>query len=161
MTSVVIASAVRTAVGTARKGSLANTAPEHLAAIVIRAAVERSGFAPTLIDDVVMAESLAGGGAIARHAAVELGMMRAAGMAVNRHCAGGLAAVGVATGALLAGMESVVVAGGVNSSSFMPRMQQRDPLTNALQDSWTPPTHPDSPERFLSRQSSDRASSAG
>ncbi len=153
MSSVVITSAVRTAVGTARKGSLANTPPEVLAATAIRAAVERSGFAPDRIDDVVMAESLAGGGAIARYAAVELGMLHAAGMAVNRHCAGGLSAVGVAAGAILAGMERVVVAGGVNSSSFMPRMQQRDPATQEFQDWWIPPSHPesvDAPNRDMS-----------
>lgn len=145
MPSIVIVGAVRTAVGTARKGSLVNTPPEALAATVIKAAVERSGFAPEVIDDIVMAESLSGGGAIARHAAVELGMPRAAGMAVNRHCAGGLAATGIAAGAILAGMERIMIAGGVNSSSFMPRMQQRNPATNEFEDGWLPPTHPDSP----------------
>src|ERR1700712_1177397 len=99
MSSVVIVSAARTAIGTARKGSLANTTPEAMAAVVVRAAIERSGFAPDRVDDVVLAESLAGGGAIARHAAVELGITRAAGMAINRHCAGGLSALGIAAGA--------------------------------------------------------------
>ncbi len=146
MPSVVITSAVRTAVGTARKGSLANTPPEELARVAIAAALARSGFAAELIDDVVMAESLAGGGAIARHAAVALGLLGAGGMAVNRHCAGGLSAVGIAAGAISAGMERAMIAGGVNSSSFMPRMQQRDPATQEFQDWWIPPTHPDSPE---------------
>ena len=146
MPSAVIVSAVRTAVATSRKGSLANTPPERLAAIVIGEAVARSGFDPARIDDVVLAESMAGGGAIARHAAVELGMMGAAGMALNRHCAGGLSAVGIAAGAILAGMEEIIVAGGVHAGSMMPRMQQRDPATGEWQDWWIPPTHPDSPE---------------
>jgi acetyl-CoA acetyltransferase family protein len=146
MSSAVIVSAVRTAVGTARKGSLANTPPERLAACVIQSAVERSGFAPEDIDDVVMAESMQGGGAIARHAAVELGMIQAAGMAVNRHCAGGLSAVGIAAASVLSGMERIVVAGGVNSSSFVPRMRQRNPATQEFEDTWIPPTHPDSPD---------------
>jgi acetyl-CoA acetyltransferase family protein len=146
MSSVVIVSAVRTAVATARKGSLANTPPEALAACVIKAAVERSGFSPEDVDDVVMAESLQGGGAIARHAAVELGMTHSAGMAVNRHCAGGLTAVGIAAASVLSGMERIIVDGGVNSSSFMPRMQRRHLVTQELQDMWIPPTHPDSPE---------------
>jgi acetyl-CoA C-acetyltransferase len=146
MSSVVIVSAVRTAVATARKGSFVNTPSEILAATVLRAAIERSGFTPEAIDDVVMAESLYGGGAIARHAAVEIGMTNAAGMALNRHCAGGLSALGVAAGAVLSGMERVVVAGGVNSSSFTPRMQQRIPGSEDMQDWWFPPTHPDSPE---------------
>lgn len=146
MPSAVIVSAVRTAIGTARKGSLANTPPEVIAAIILKAAVERSGFDPQSVDDVILAESLAGGGAVARHAAVELGMYRAAGMAVNRHCAGGLGAVGVAAGAVVAGMERILVAGGVTVSSMTPRMQQRDPATGEWSDWWIPPTHPDSPE---------------
>jgi acetyl-CoA C-acetyltransferase len=146
MTSAVLVSAARTAVGTARKGSLANTRPETLAAIVVRAAIERAGVDPGSIDDVVLAESLAGGGAIARHAAVELGLLHAGGMAVNRHCAGGLSAVGVAAGAVVSGMERFIVAGGVNAMSMTPRMQQRDPATGEWADWWIPPTHPDSPE---------------
>jgi acetyl-CoA C-acetyltransferase len=146
MSSAVIVSAVRTAVATARKGSLANTMPETLAAIVVGEAVARSGFAPTRIDDVILAESLYGGGAVARHAAVALGMMGAGGMALNRHCAGGLSAIGVAAGAILAGMEQIIVAGGVTVSSMTPRMSQRDPETGEWQDWWIPPTHPDSPE---------------
>jgi acetyl-CoA C-acetyltransferase len=146
MAEVVITSAVRTAVATARKGSLANTPPEHLARIVMAAALERSGFAADVIDDIVMAESMAGGGVIGRHAAVELGWMGAAGMAVNRHCAGSLAAVGAAAASIASGMERIVLAGGVHSSSFMPRMMQRDPATGEFQDWWIPPTHPDSAE---------------
>jgi acetyl-CoA C-acetyltransferase len=144
--SAVIVSAVRTAIGTARKGSLVNTTPEVMAATVIREAVARSGFAPDEIDDIVMAESLYGGGAIARYAAVELGMMKAAGMALNRHCAGGLSAVGVAAGAILAGMERIIVAGGVNSSSLSPRMTQRNTTTGEPIEGWFPATHPDSPD---------------
>ena len=146
MSAAVIISAARTAIGTSRKGSLVNTPPEAMAATVIKAAIERSGLSPDLVDDIVMAESLQGGGAIARHAAVELGMMHAAGMALNRHCAGGLSAIGVAAGAILTGMEHVVVAGGVNSGSFFVRMQQRNLQTGEIDDFWLPPTHPDSPE---------------
>lgn len=145
MSSAVIVSAVRTAVGTARKGSLVNTPAEVLAATVLRAAVARSGFAPADIDDIILAESLYGGGAVARYAAVDLGWMHVAGMALNRHCAGSLSAVGLAAGAIMAGMERVMVAGGVNSSSLSPRMQQRNPETGEMAD-WFPATHPDSAE---------------
>ncbi|MCL2583324.1 MAG: hypothetical protein FWE35_12805, partial [Streptosporangiales bacterium] len=73
MPSPVIASAARTAIATARKGSLANTTPEEMAALVLREAVTRSGLDPARIDDVILAESQYGGGAVARHAAVECG----------------------------------------------------------------------------------------
>ena len=146
MSAAVIISAARTAIGASRKGSLVNTAPETMAAAVIKAAIERAGLSPELVDDIVMAESLQGGGAIARHAAVELGMMQAAGMALNRHCAGGLSSIGVAAAAIMTGMEHVVVAGGVNSGSMFVRMQQRNLQTGEVEDYWLPPTHPDSPE---------------
>jgi len=145
MTQAVIVGAARTAVATAHKGSLKDTPPEVLARIAIGAAVERSGFRTDEIDDVVFAESMYGGGAVARHAAVELGMTRTSGMAVNRHCAGSLAALGVAAGAIVSGMEKVVVAGGVNSASLSPKLSRRDPATGDVQ-SWFPPTHPNSPE---------------
>jgi len=146
MPTAVITSAMRTPVGTAGKGSLVNTTPEALAVTALRAAVERSGFAPGQIDDVVMAEGMMGGGAIARYAGVELGLIDAGGMAVNRHCAGSLSAVGVAAASIVSGMEDVVAAGGVNSGSFMPRMQQRNPETQEFEEWWIPATHPETPD---------------
>lgn len=135
-----------TAVGTARKGTLVDTTGEKLAATVLTTAVERAGIDAALVDDVILAESLGGGGALARHAAVEVGMLHAPGMALNRHCAGSLSALGVAAGAVLSGVERIVVAGGVQSSSLMPRMQFRVPASEDIIDPWIPPTHPDSPE---------------
>ena len=146
MPSVVIVSAVRTAIGTTRKGSLAKVPGEVLAATVLRAAMDRSGVSPDVVDDVIFAESLAGGGAIARHAAVEVGLTRAGGLALNRHCAGSLTSVGVAAGAIVSGMERVVVAGGVQSGSTMPRMQYTVPESGEVLDGWIPATHPDHPE---------------
>ena len=146
MSNAVIVSAVRTAIATSRKGSLINVPGEALAAAVLAAAVERSGVAPETVDDVIFAESLAGGGAIARHAAVEVGLTRAGGVALNRHCAGSLTSVGIAAGSIVSGMERVVVAGGVQSGSTMPRMQYTVPGTGEVQDWWIPPTHPDDPE---------------
>ncbi|CAN5124989.1 thiolase family protein [soil metagenome] len=146
MSSAVIVSAVRTAVATSRKGTLANTSGEQLAATILKAAVERSGIASELIDDVIFAESGYGGGVLARHAAVELGIFQSGGMAVNRHCAGSLSAVGVAAGAILSGMERAIVAGGVMSVSTGPMMRWRVPGTDEVKDFWMPPTHPDSAE---------------
>lgn len=145
MPAPVIVSAARTAVATARKGTLARTSPERLAAAVVRAVVERSRLSPELIDDVILAESLYGGGAVARHAAIEAGLLRAGGVALNRHCAGSLTAVGLASAQVVSGMERFVVAGGVMSSSLIPRMQVAGPDGTPI-DWWMPPTHPDSPD---------------
>jgi acetyl-CoA acetyltransferase family protein len=146
MNAPVIVSAVRTAIGTARKGSLARTRPEALARTVLEAVLARSGVAPELVDDVVLAESLYGGGAVARYAAVAAGLTTSGGMAVNRHCAGSLSAVGVAAGSVLSGVERFVIAGGVTSLSSMPQMRMTDPVSGAVQEYWMPDSHPDSPE---------------
>ncbi len=145
MTEVAVLSAVRTAVATARKGALANTTPEKLADIVLRAAVERSGVDPLEVDDVILGESMAGGGDIARYAAEDIGMLHAGGAATNRHCASGLTAVGFAAGSIASGMEHFVIGGGVHSSSFMPQMMQREP-GSAEFNQWLPPTHRDRPD---------------
>lgn len=146
MSSAVIIGAVRTAVATSRKGTLANTSGEKLAATILKAAVERSGIDPNLVDDVIFAESMYGGGALARHAAVELGLFQSGGMAVNRHCAGSLSSVGLAAAQILSGMERAIVAGGVQATSTGPMMRWRVPGTEEVKEYWMPPTHPDSPE---------------
>ena len=122
MTKALIVSAVRTAIGTSFKGSLARTPAERLAARVLTEAVRRSGIRPRDIDDVILAESLQGGGDIARYAAVQAGMISVPGQAVNRHCASGLTSVGNAAAAIMAGMADAIVAGGVQSSSLAPAL---------------------------------------
>jgi acetyl-CoA C-acetyltransferase len=133
-------------VATAFKGSLVSTRTEDLARIAVRAVVDRSGLEDSLIDDVVMAESMHGGGAVARHAAIEAGLIRAGGVALNRHCAGSLAAVAFASGSIIAGMEHAIVAGGAHSTSTTPQQTYRIPGTDQVIERWMPPTHPDSPE---------------
>ena len=70
MSDPVIVSTARTAIGTARKGTLANTTGEELAAFILQETVRRSGLDPALVDDVIFAESQYGGGDLARYAAV-------------------------------------------------------------------------------------------
>ena len=146
MPRTVILSAVRTAIGTARKGSLTETPPETLAKAVVVEAVRRSGLPPELVDDIVLAESLYGGGAIARHVAVEAGMLAVPGLAINRHCAGSLSAVGVGAASIGAGVDRAIIAGGAQSSSLAPELVHRLPGTEEVERNWMPPTHPDSSE---------------
>ncbi|MEV5907126.1 acetyl-CoA C-acyltransferase, partial [Streptomyces sp. NPDC052127] len=93
MVDAVLLSACRTAIGTARRGTLLDTGAFELAAVVVREAARRSGLPPETIDDVVLGESLAGGGDIARYAALQAGLTHVPGLAHNRHCASGLASV--------------------------------------------------------------------
>ena len=154
MKPAVVLSAVRTPIATARKGSLVNTTAEEIALAVLKGAVARSGLSPEEIDDVIFAESQYGGGALARHAAVEAGMTGVSGMAINRHCAGSLTSSGVAAATIMSGMEKVIIAGGVQSSSTSPRMKYRVMGTeDEFVKNWSPPTHPDradAPNRDMS-----------
>ncbi|MFT4289108.1 thiolase family protein [Nocardioides sp.] len=127
MTEAVIVSAVRTPIGTAFKGALRDTPAEHLATAVLSAALERSGLAAQDVDDVILAEELAGGGDIARYAAVAAGLTHVPGQAVNRHCAASLAAVGNAAASIRAGMDRAVIAGGTHAASMNPRLSWRVP----------------------------------
>lgn len=146
MQDAVIVAACRTAIGTARKGSFVDTDPFDLAHHTVSAAVRRSGLAPEVFDEVIMGEALAGGGDIARYAAIEAGLIDVAGTAMNRHCASGLAAVSSAAAGIHAGMDRAVVAGGVQSMSLSPRTARRIPGTDDWDDGWMSPSHPDSSE---------------
>jgi len=141
----VIISACRTAIGTAYKGTLTETSAFDLADVVVTEAVGRSGLAPDRFDDIVLAESLYGGGVIARHAAVTTGMVGVAGLALNRHCASGLSAVQTAAANIRAGMMDAVIAGGVQSSSTAPVARWRHPGTDDWDERWISPSHPDTP----------------
>jgi len=142
----VILSACRTPIATSGRGSLVDADPYDLAALTVKAAVARSGLAPDAIDEVVLAESLAGGGDIARHAAIVAGLPNAAGTAVNRHCAGGLAAAAMAAANVRAGMQRAVVAGGVQSFSVSPVCSRRIPGTDDWAERWLAPSHPATPD---------------
>jgi len=145
MTEAVIVSTARTPIGTAGRGSLVDVDALELATLAVAEAVRRSGVDPALIDDVVLGESLYGGGDVARYAAIQAGMAHVPGIAHNRHCASGLSAVQTAASSIRSGMDRVMVAGGVQSSSTMPRGKRRIPGTDDWED-WFSPTHPDSPE---------------
>jgi acetyl-CoA C-acetyltransferase len=146
MPKAVVVSAVRTAIATARKGSLVDVSGETLAKVVLQEAVRRSELDPQLVDDVIFAESLYGGGVLARHAAVDAGLLTVPGQSVNRHCAGSLTAVGNAAATVRAGMDRAVVAGGVQASSMSPMLSQRVAGTDEYDSTWRPPSHPWDPE---------------
>src|ERR1700760_4777771 len=101
----VIVAGARTAIGTSYKGSLTETDAFTLATAVVKESIPRAGIAPELVDDVILGESLYGGGAIARYAAIEAGLVNAPGLAHNRHCASGLATTASAAATVMAGMD--------------------------------------------------------
>jgi acetyl-CoA acetyltransferase family protein len=145
MKTPVIVAGLRTPIGRARKGSLVTKDAFELARVVVGALVERTKIDPDEIDDFVLAESLQGGGVIARHTAVVLGLQQVPGLATNRHCAASLGAIATAAGSIAAGMDRVVLAGGTESMSTMP-MCQKVLAPGAAPQLWMSPSHPETPD---------------
>lgn len=141
MGDAVIVAGARTAIGTARKGTLVDVSAFDLARWAAGEALKRSGIPGGDVDDLQMGESLQGGGDIARYAAIELGLIEVPGVAYNRHCASGMAPVQGAAGSILAGMDKVVIAGGAESISTSPSVMKRV-LPGDEMAPWMSPSHP-------------------
>jgi len=126
MHEVAIYSAVRTPVGRAG-GALADVRPDDLAAIAVKAAVERAGVDPATLDDVILGCANGAGEDnrnVARMAALLAGLpVTVPGQTVNRLCGSGLQAVVSAYHATRAGEGSLFVAGGVESMTRAPYVQ--------------------------------------
>ena len=145
MGDAVIVSAARTGIGTARKGSLVDVDAFELGKAAIGEVLKRSGVPHEDVDDIVLGESLQGGGCIARYAAVELGLTEVPGLAHNRHCASGMAPVQTAAASIRAGMDRVVIAGGAESISQSPQVFKKLPGAYSGVQPWLSPSHPETP----------------
>jgi acetyl-CoA acyltransferase len=124
MNEAFICDAIRTPVGR-YGGSLAAVRPDDLAAVVIRALMDRNpGVDWGALDDVVFGCANQAGEDnrnVARMAALLAGLPHTVpGSTVNRLCGSGMDAVAVAARAVIAGEADLVVAGGVESMSRAP-----------------------------------------
>lgn len=122
MNEIVIASAVRTALGKVG-GTLKDVQPVELAKAVILAAIERAGIEPASVDEVIIGQTKQSADAanLARVAALKAGLpVEVPAYTVMRQCGSGLQAVHNAVQAILAGEAEVVVAGGVENMSLAP-----------------------------------------
>jgi 3-oxoadipyl-CoA thiolase len=123
-----IVDAVRTPIGR-YGGALASVRPDDLAALVIRAIVDRAAIDPHLIEDVVFGCANQAGEDnrnVARMAALLAGLpVEVAGQTVNRLCGSGLQAVNAAAHAIGAGDGEVFVAGGVESMTRAPYVMRK------------------------------------
>ena len=118
-----IIDAVRTPIGR-HSGALARVRPDDLAAITIKAIVQRTGVDPNTIDDVILGCANQAGEDnrnVARMAALLADLpVGIAGQTVNRLCGSGLQAVNSAAQGIAAGEGDVYIAGGVESMSRAP-----------------------------------------
>src|SRR6476620_10108161 len=125
MRDVVIASAVRTPVGRAFKGTLRATRPDELAAVAIKGALERvPQVDPQEIEDVIMGCAMPEaeqGMNVARIAALRAGLpVDTSAMTINRFCSSGLQSIAMAAERIGSGSAEVIIAGGTESMSMIP-----------------------------------------
>ncbi|WP_337867173.1 thiolase family protein [Meiothermus sp.] len=125
MKEAVIVSAVRSAVGRGKSdGSLASVHPIDLSATVMKAAAEKAGVNPAMIEDIqwgcAMPEASQGLN-VARLSMLRAGFpVEVSAATINRFCSSGLQSVAYAAQAILSGMNEVVLAGGVEMMSQVP-----------------------------------------
>jgi 3-oxoadipyl-CoA thiolase len=118
-----VVSAVRTPVGRAG-GALADVRADDLAALAVRACLDRVGFDGSRLDDVILGCTNQAGEDnrnVARMAALLAGLpVEIPGQTINRLCGSGLQAVASAAQAIKAGEGDAFVAGGVESMTRAP-----------------------------------------
>ncbi len=119
---VVILGAARTPIGRFLR-SLSPLSAVELGGVAIRAAVERSGIPPDVIDEVIMGQVVQAGSGMApaRNAALKAGLPPSVGaVTLNKVCGSGLKAVMTAASFIQAGEGTIYVAGGMESMSRGP-----------------------------------------
>ncbi len=124
MNEIVIAEAVRSAVGRGHKGSLSTKRPDELAADVLRGLLARVPQARGHIDDVVLGCAMPEGEQglnVARLVALSADLgIEVSAQTINRFCSSGLQAIATAAGAIAIGSCDAVIAGGVESMTYVP-----------------------------------------
>ncbi|NLR99371.1 acetyl-CoA C-acetyltransferase [Rhizobium sp. P38BS-XIX] len=121
-TSIVVASAARTAVGSFN-GAFATVPAHELGATAIKGALERAGVEAREVDEVILGQVLQAGEGQnpARQAAMKAGIpQEATAWGVNQLCGSGLRAVALGMQQILTGDAKIIVAGGQESMSMAP-----------------------------------------
>ena len=130
MSATVIYDAVRTPFGRAG-GALSGVRPDDLAALVMKASVERTGLDPARIEEVVFGDANQAGEDnrnVARMGALLAGFPTSVpGVTVNRLCGSSVEAVIQGSRAIEAGDADIVLAGGVESMSRAPFVVEKSP----------------------------------
>ncbi len=125
MTEAVIVSAIRTPIGRANKGVLKDVRADDLAALAVKAAVERvPQLDRALIEDLILGCAFPEGEQgmnLARLVVPLAGLPETVGgVTVNRFCASSLQAVNMAAQNIMLGLGEVVIAGGIENMSRVP-----------------------------------------
>ena len=137
MTEAVIVSATRTPIGKFG-GGLKDLTATKIGAIAVREAVKRAGIEPKIVEECIMGNVLSAGLGQnpARQAALWGGLTdEVAALTINKVCGSGLKAVMLASDAILAGKEKVIVAGGMESMTNAPYLLEKARFGYKLFDS--------------------------
>jgi acetyl-CoA acyltransferase len=113
-------------VGKAPRGALRNTRPDDMAAAAIREALRRApAIDPTEVEDVILGCAMPEaeqGFNVARVASLRAGLpVSCSAMTVNRFCSSGLQAIAIASERIMVGSAQVIIAGGTETMSMIPR----------------------------------------
>lgn len=130
MREAVIVSTARTPLTKAHRGEFNITSGPQLAAFAVRAAVDRAGIDPALIEDAILGcgypEGTTGRN-VARQTVIRAGLpISIAGTTVNRFCASGLQAIAIGAGRIVVDGAPAVIAGGVESISQIRTREKGD-----------------------------------
>ncbi|SEB07671.1 acetyl-CoA acyltransferase [Thalassobacillus cyri] len=124
MKEAVIVAGARTPVGRAKKGALANTRPDDLAALTIKETLSRAGNYDGDIDDVIIGCAIPEaeqGMNMARNIGALAGLSHTIpGITINRYCSSGLQSIAYASERIMLGQSNSIIAGGAESMSMVP-----------------------------------------
>jgi len=126
----VIVSAVRTAVGRAKRGTLVDVRPDEMAAVVIKEVLNRAEpVRAEDVEDVIMGCAMPEaeqGMNVARIALLRAGLPHTVpGQTVNRFCSSGLQTIALAAQQIMAGFGACIIAGGAESMSMIPMISNK------------------------------------
>jgi len=139
MPEAVIVNALRTPVGKAPRGMLRATRPDDMAAAVVKGLMERTPqLDPREVDDVILGCAMPEaeqGMNMARIVALAAGLPETVtGMTINRFCSSGLQSIALAANSIRAGEAEVIIAGGSESMSLIPRAGHKFSPNPSLMD---------------------------
>ncbi|WP_079526973.1 acetyl-CoA C-acetyltransferase [Halobacillus hunanensis] len=124
MKEAVIVSGARTPVGRAKKGTLAHTRPDDLAALTIKETLKRAGGYDGAIDDLIIGCAMPEaeqGMNMARNIAGLAGLPhQVPAITINRYCSSGLQSIAYAAEKIMLGHSETTLAGGAESMSLIP-----------------------------------------
>ncbi len=146
MKTAYILASYRTPGCRAKKGKFKDMRPDDLAATALAGLVERVGFDAARIDDILLGCAFPEGEQgmnVARVAALKAGIpYQVPAQTVNRFCSSGLQAIALAAERIMAGFADCIVAGGVESMTFVPMGGNKYSANPGLVADW--------PESFVS-----------